>query len=164
MSPTGEIFSSFTVQPETGLTERGNGSPAEDLPDSSPDVGKIRLIFECRHARSTDDTFKLLLALPLLLRIGNHSEQEPVHCCGGLRMGLSSVSHACEDITYRVGTSRTGRCLYSCNMGKQWGLTTSLKIAKLFPSHSGGYDRVVEVSFQRNSCVRPLGPARCLNQ
>ena len=72
-------ISFLTVHPWTGLTERGDGSPAEEFPDSGTDVGKAILVCKCGHARSTDDTFKLLLALSLLLRVCNHGEQKPHH-------------------------------------------------------------------------------------
>ena len=74
-----------TVYGRTGLTERADGSPAEEFPDSSADVGKTILVCKCGHARSTDDTFKLLLTLPLLLRVCNHGEHKPDHYGSSLK-------------------------------------------------------------------------------
>jgi len=82
-------ISFITVYPRARLTDGGNGPPAEQFQDSSADVGQAIFIFECRHARSTDDTFKLLLALPWLLGIGDHGKQEP----GNKRDGLQIVGN-----------------------------------------------------------------------
>ena len=92
----------------TKLTERSYRPPAEEFPDSCTDIGKTILVFQCWHARSSNDAFELLLALPLLLWIGDHGEYEPDHGCGSLRK-VSSIYRVYRITTHCIGTSGTAR-------------------------------------------------------
>ena len=95
-----------TSTSRTKLTERTNRSPAEGFPDSGTDVGKTIPVAQCRHAGPTDDAFELLLALSLLLWIGDHGQQEPDQDC--ISLLIISIAYRVRRIaTHCVGASGT---------------------------------------------------------